>query len=279
MSALRRFYVVTAVLLALAALNDVGAQQPSWSTEHVDESLRPELDAITSRGRLLAEYDQASWHATDAIMELRPDQNLIGGYLARRRADGLWEVVFGRLDADNKQYLIAFRAVQRSAGDTAYMARTLSPRERDADWYARAGRALDVAREAFGAVTRPYNSMVIPASDEGDWFVYLVPAPTQPGVFPLGGDARYHISRDGRTIIQHRRMHNAVLEYTRMQRQGVTAVAGSHTAVLDDRPEDSDVFHVLSRTPRLPEYIASKSYFFRVDVDGRITAYRQDGKP
>jgi hypothetical protein len=35
------------------------------------------------------------------------------------------------------------------------------------------------------------------------------------------------------------------------------------------------VFHVLSREPKLPEYIASQSYFFRVDLDGRITAYRQ----
>jgi hypothetical protein len=31
-----------------------------------------------------------------------------------------------------------------------------------------------------------------------------------------------------------------------------------------------------SREPKLPEYIASKSYVFRVDVDGRITAYRQN---
>jgi hypothetical protein len=45
-------------------------------------------------------------------------------------------------------------------------------------------RALDVARAAFGSAGRPDNAMVIPASAEGDWFVYLVPAPIQPGVFP-----------------------------------------------------------------------------------------------
>jgi hypothetical protein len=269
-----------AVALAIvASANAAGAQQPTWSTEHVDESLRPELDAITARGRILAEYDQAAWHGTDAVMALPPDRSRIGGYLARRRADGLWEVVFGRLDGEAKEYLIAYRAVQRSAGDTAYVATTLSPREHDSDWYARAGRALDGAREAFGPVNRPYNAVVIPASEGGDWFVYLMPAPTQPGVFPLGGDARYRVSRDGRTMLQHRRMHNAVLEYTRMRRPGATAAASYHTAVLDDRPEDTDVFHVLSREPKLPEYIASKSYFFLVDVDGRITAYRQDGKP
>jgi hypothetical protein len=32
---------------------------------------------------------------------------------------------------------------------------------------------------------------------------------------------------------------------------------------------------VLSRVPKLPEYAVSKPYFFRIDVDGRITAYLQ----
>jgi 8-oxo-dGTP pyrophosphatase MutT (NUDIX family) len=69
--------------------------------------LRPELDAITTRGRLLAEYDQAAWHATDAVVALHPDQSAVRGYLARRRADGLWEVVFGRLDPARNAFVIA----------------------------------------------------------------------------------------------------------------------------------------------------------------------------
>ena len=155
---------------------------------------RSELDAITARGRLLAEYDRAAWHATDAVLALHPDQRAVRGYLARRRADGLWEVVFGRLDATTNAFVIAYRAVQQNAGDTIYVATALSPRESDSDVYARAARALDVARAAFGPANRPYNAMVIPASDQGDWFVYVVPATTQPGVFPLGGDARYRVS-------------------------------------------------------------------------------------
>jgi hypothetical protein len=265
------------VLLTLSALGSAGAQQQlPWSTEHQDESLRPELDAIAARGRLLAEYDRASWHATDALLALHPDQSAVRGYLARRRADGLWEVVFGRLDAATKAFIVGYRAVQQAAGDTTYRATALSPRESDTDYYARAARALDVARAAFGPANRPYNAMVVPASDEGDWFVYVVPAPTQPGVFPLGGDTRYHVSGDGRRLIARRRLHNTVLEYTGRTKPNAEQVAAYHTAVLDDRPEDTDVFHVLSREPKLPEYIASQSYVFRVDVDGRITAYRQN---
>ena len=267
------------MLLVLTHASDAGAQQ-SWSADHVDESLRPELDAISARGRLLAEYDQAAWHGTDAVLSLRPDSSLVRGYLARRRADGLWEVVFGKVDADANAFVIAYRAVQRATGDTSYVATVLSPRERDTEWYARAARALDVARGTFGSANRPYNAVVIPAGEGGDWFVYLMPAQTRPDVFPLGGDTRYRVSEDGRTLVAQRRLHNTILEVPRAQRvQGGKIQAGYHTAVLDDRPEDTDVFHVLAREPRAPEYIVSKSYFFRVDLDGRITAYKQDGKP
>jgi len=276
-----RVALIAAGAVVAGPPNAVGAQQqpPSWSTEHVDESLRPELDAISARGRLLAEYDQAAWHGTDAVLSLRPDPNLVRGYLARRRADGLWEVVFGKMDAETNAFVIGYRAVQRAPGDTSYIATALYPRERDTDWYARAARALDVGRGAFGSAKRPYNAMVISA-EGGDWFVYLMPAQTQPGVFPLGGDVRYRVSEDGRTMVAQRRLHNTILEVSLRHRQpGDKIEAGYHTAVLDDRPEDTDVFHVLSREPKVPEYIASKSYFFRVDVDGRITAYKQDGKP
>jgi hypothetical protein len=265
-----------AALLVLVAVHGARAQQVPLPTGPADESLRPELDAITARGRVLAAYDQAAWHGTDAVMALHPVDSLVRGYLARRRADGLWEVVFGRLDARSDTFLIAYRAVQRAEDDTSYSATALSPRERDAEWYARAARALDVARGAFGSVSRPYNAMVVAASDEGDWFVYVVPAPTRVGVFPLGGDARYRVSRDGRTLIAHRRLHNTVLEFGSAPKPGRTLEAGYHTAVLDDRPEDTDVFHVLSRQPRVPEYIVSQSYIFRVDVDGRIAAFRKN---
>jgi hypothetical protein len=180
------------------------------------------------------------------------------------------------VDAHSSVFLIAYRAVQRAEGDTNYSATALSPRERDAEWDARAARALDVARGAFGSVSRPYNAMVVPASGDGDWFVYVVPALTRVGVFPLGGDARYHVSADGRTLLAHRRLHNTVLEFGSAPKPGRTLEAGYHSAVLDDRPEDTDVFHVLSREPRVPEYIVSEPYIFRVDVDGRIAAFRKD---
>lgn len=34
----------------------------------------------------------------------------------------------------------------------------------------------------------------------------------------------------------------------------------------------------LTRRPRVPEYIASATFYFRIDLDGRITAYDRDPK-
>jgi len=49
--------------------------------------------------------------------------------------------------------------------------------------------------EHFEGERRPYNVAVLPA-EKGQVWVYVVPAPTKIGVWPLGGDARYLISED-----------------------------------------------------------------------------------
>ncbi len=46
--------------------------------------------------------------------------------------------------------------------------------------------------------------------------------------------------------------------------------AGFHTAVVAEIPEDTDVYHVLSRTPKVPEYVATDHFIYRIDTDGKI---------
>ncbi len=36
------------------------------------------------------------------------------------------------------------------------------------------------------------------------------------------------------------------------------------------------MFLVLIRQPRVPEYIVSQTFYFRIDLDGRITAYDRE---
>src|SRR5262249_14793985 len=117
---------------------------------------------------------------------------------------------------------------------------------------------------------RPYNVAVLPA-DERRLYVYLVPAPTKAGIWPLGGDVRYLMSVDGKKIVEKRQLHKSIIENEPPREGGENKlVMGFHTHVLDDTPEDTDVFHVLTRKPSVPEIIATNRFGFQVDADGTI---------
>jgi hypothetical protein len=47
-------------------------------------------------------------------------------------------------------------------------------------------------------------------------------------------------------------------------------VAGIHTHILDETTEDTDVFHVLSRKPAVPELIRTEHFVFVVEADGTV---------
>ena len=99
----------------------------------------------------------------------------------------------------------------------------------------------------------------------------LSPAVTKEGVWPLGGDVRYRVSPDGAKVVEKRQLHKSIIEREAPEQNDEKQVAmGMHTHILDDVPEDSDVFHVLSRKPSVPEVIATTQYVFQVDVDGAI---------
>ncbi len=266
------------VLLLLALVPSLAAQEPPWSLERLSDRMPgAELDAITARGKELAAYDMAAWHGTDAVLALHPASDRVRSYIARRRQDGMWEVVFGRQSTGTDTFYVAYRAVQATPGDTSFAAEAFEPALADTEYYARAARALAVGGQDFGRVSRPYNSVVLPIPESGEWLVYLLPAPTRAGYWPLGADARYRVSGDGRRILAKRRLHNTIIEYgAPPPRKGAELKAGYHTAVLDDRPEDTDVFLVLTRQPRVPEYIVSQTFYFRIDLDGRITAYDRE---
>jgi hypothetical protein len=80
-----------ATLTAFAVISLVdppqGTQPPS----------KEELAAITERGRDLAGYDVAAWHASDAVQARQPKEGSVGRYIARKTGEG-WMVIFGKLD-------------------------------------------------------------------------------------------------------------------------------------------------------------------------------------
>ena len=65
-------------------------------------------------------------------------------------------------------------------------------------------------------------------------------------------------------------MHKTIIEIESPKDDAQQQVAGIHTHILADTPEDTDVFHVLTRKPSVPELIATEKSVFVVEKDGTI---------
>lgn len=256
--------LATLTAIALVAFADTPARKEPPPKE--------ELAAITERGRNLAGYDSAAWHASDAVQALQPKEGSVARYIAHKTDKG-WEVAFGRLDEDEGSFLVAYLATQGEK-PSVFVAKEVTPPRKDKAFFLSAARAMEKGlkefTDHFDHERRLYNVAVLPA-EKGQFWVYVVPAPTKPGVWPLGGDIRYLISADGKKIVAQRRLHNSILEVEPPpDAANQQMAAGYHTHVLDDVPEDTDVFHVLTRKPTAPELIATQQFVFQVNPDGTI---------
>ena len=253
-----RFHL--ALLIAAVSAVPAGAQ--------VQPPTRDSLDGITARGRALVEHDRAAWHATDAVLALQPAPGEILAYLAMRQGSG-WVVAFGRPDSISGNFHIAYEAVQSPGRPDSFTVTRHAPARVDSGEFARAARAFVLARADMGIPERPYNTAVLPAADSG-WFVYLMPAQTQHGVFPLGGDVRYHVSPDGRRILLKRQLHKAILEMGYTSDTLPAPLFSTHAAILDNVPEDTDVFFVIVRQPRIHHLIVTDAFLYRLVPTGEI---------
>jgi hypothetical protein len=256
------------MLLTVTAIAVIALADPPARNEPPTEKA---LKAITERGRDLAGYDAAAWHASDAIQAKNPKEGSVVRYIAQKTAKG-WVVAFGRLDEKQQKFLIAYWATQSDKPDV-FDVKEMAPPKEDEGFFLSASKAIDIVlkdfTEHFEGEQRPYNVAVLPA-EQDQLFVYLVPAPTKPNVWPLGGDVRYLISADGTKIVSKRQLHKSVIEVEPPKDKDNQQVGGVHTHVLDDVPEDTDVFHVLTRKPSVPEMIVTKQFVFEVDPDGGI---------
>lgn len=233
---------------------------------------RVELDSITARGIALAQYDRAAWDASDALIALDPNPHGAQHYIVVEN-EGRWFVYFGALTTARDTFYIAYSA-EKAAADSVFRARKFPIAIPNTGDQLHAARALVTALEAFGPTKRPYNHAVLPTRT-GEWWVYIYPAQTVTTVWPLGGDERFRVSADGSRIIERHRMHVSILETPvnlAVDSAGRVPQGYVHTTVVDNRPEDTDVFAVLSRGSRFPEYVAIKPGFvYRIDSNGHIT--------
>ena len=255
--------VIAKALIALALVLPVlPASAKKSSPLSAEESA-----AITQRGRMLAEYETAAGKAVKAVAAMHPEQGTIDHYVARKSAEG-WVVVFGRYNAQHDKFLLVYEAAVGTDPE-AFTARKDDPPKEDDGFFFFAARAIDTAMHDFRGEKRPYHVAVLPA-ESNQMYVYVFPVPATAGVYPLGGDARYLLSPDGSTIIQRRQLHKTIIESRGSVPSGAKVVAGYHTHVLSDFPEDTDVFYVLTRKPPGPEFVGAGGHVYEIQTDGTI---------
>ncbi|HEY9085243.1 MAG TPA: hypothetical protein VIN40_04805 [Candidatus Tyrphobacter sp.] len=258
------FLLVAAVATGIAA----GAQHTAL-----------ELAQITARGRALYAYDTAAAQATDAVQARFGRQTpppTSGGsrmfYIGSPSFSG-WVFDFGMLNTDKSAFSVSYRAVEAGPGVPTFDVTKIDARA-ETPFDVEAARAIVLAMGdfQFPQSQHSYNYAVLRRQD-GEWYVYLYPGWSDVHDHPLGGDGRYTISADGMQILERHRMHNAIIEQPTTA-TGVPAdaqvTAGFHTDVVEDVPQDSDVFHVLIRRPRMPDYVSAQGHMYKIDTDGSI---------
>jgi len=252
--------LATIILVLLIASNSFAGKKKEPDPVFAD---------VTARGRALYEYVQAAWHASDALQATNPPKGSLGRYIAHK-SDAGWTVGFGHLSDQRDKFLMGYEATQ-GATLQAFTIKKFDPPQEDTSFYLMAARAIDTALHDFQGEKRPYNVAVLPAPSD-QVYVYVLPAQTKTGIYPLGGDVRYLITPDGGTIVEKRQLHKAILEIPPSSiPKGSTPTGGVHTHVLSDVPEDTDVFHVLTREPPQPEFIGTRSKkMYEISTDGTI---------
>lgn len=222
---------------------------------------------ITARGRMLADYDAAGWHSTDAVQALNPKEGSVNRYVGRKTKSG-WTVMYGRISSGWDKFLIAYEAVQ---GDTPekFSVKEHNPPLEDTGYFLHAARANETVRSNYIHENRAYNVSVLPA-EGGKFWVYIVPAQMKEGIYPFGGDARYLVSDDGWMILEKTQLHGTVVDGKDDAKDPNPPAARNHVDTLSEIPVDTDVFYVLSRKPLLPEYVTAGKNKYLVKVDGTI---------
>lgn len=272
--------VITIALLASIVAN-LSAQSRPLRTPKPPPAPRPAVEveepptadvlaSITHRGRLLAEADQVSWLGSGAMTSLELPPDSVRRLISRKTTQG-WQVALGDLSADQSTFLVSQLATPGIYADH-WASSLFEPARPDSGYFLRAGRAIEASLGMFRPVARrPYIATVIPADDGPTWLVYVYPAPEQEGVWPRGGDMRFRVSADGRVVIEARRLHETIMEYSpRTARSSSSRAEYSQPAVTGNAPEDTDVFHVIQRRPAISELMTAGRFQYRIDTDGSI---------
>jgi hypothetical protein len=234
------------------------------------------LDEISRRGKLLFDYDKYCAVCTDVLLaKAKPEPGRAPMYIGMQLPSGDWNFAFGKLNEGKTEFEIAYSV---SMGpEKLPVLKTHEKPVVDTDAFLKRARAIDSCAVKTKRTAASMNYAVLPAS-EGSFWVYFYPATSEPHVYLLGGDVRYLVSPDGKQVTETRQMHKSILSWPNRGDNAAASApqelkAGVHSAIVDDRPEDTDVMHVLMRVPRVPEFVGTKNWIYVIETNGSIKLF------
>jgi len=258
-----------------------------------DQPTDEQLKAITERGRILKEYVIATNASDQALAKEIPQGEKLPPCVPQKKGEK-FQFTCGYLSKKKDKFYVLYEATEENSPQKFKVTRYDPPKE-DTGYFFTAARALDLAyrdvrRKNFfsalkesGMIISPdgkpfppspmnYSVYLLPASNEQFWTCILPYVPSQ-DLIVLGWDSRYLISKDGKKVLEKRYLHKGGYAISTSGVKPIgepTIEIGYHTATIDDIPEDTDVFHVLTRSVKTPQMIATKKFVYKIETDGTI---------
>lgn len=274
-----------------AVLGAVLVQAPAIAREKGEQKADPVLSdpvlvaavaEAESRGQQLHKFDQAAWHATDALFaRVKPDEIEGGrGYVVvPRENDPMLDTIFV-VERDGELRQFARYTVDGSKvvsgglleGDLPRLdpvaARMFEARE----------PAIEAMRRAeFGLCSRSNpNTLVLPPDDQGNVAFYLLTSTTSNDIYPMGGHYRADVSPEGKAVSTRRYMKSCY-DLPRVTPPGPDGQPGHAgvTYLLGDAPSEIHVF-VGYHMPNGFMVITTSNEKLWLVQDGKITL-KQEG--
>lgn len=241
-----------------ACLRDPGelvAAKPATITPQQAEA----IEQIETLGEEMYRQDQIAWHSTDALANRNIQMPAgHGAYIAIPGpgiSGKLYLVADGTPNAVVKYVVITDAKGEHAISDG-------EPSDLTADVESRFQALQTALNQPIQACSKHINPLVIPGADGNGWWVYLLSASSDAPRIWIGGGTRFHISRDGKHVLEKQASAKSCLALDGSNHEIAYYVV---TQLVTDMPSEFHAFQSL--TWHKPMFVAARSGIWKVDGD------------
>lgn len=219
------------------------------------------LSKVSAMGREIYNQDTAAWVATDALLAATPQEGLsdLRGWIVEPSGPNQL-VRFLRTDGEGFRAGWDVPVIDGKAGAVEIVTEGFLTPDEQARWNA---RQTAMAKTGSLRCSRNLNTVVADDPDSDGWLVWLLTSTDQNGVLPVGGNYRFKITPDGKTVLRRDQLSNGCLNL-QVPVQGSQAVLFV-TQLVSTAPVETHVFLSLQHQQTI--YVGTKDRTFAVEGD------------